>query len=248
MSRLKQASKEDRLLIYGLPLFIVLVVAGWAIWRGVADLDDVEARQLSWSNILNLTGQHLLIVVVSALIVVITSVPLGVLLTRRGARFLTPVVLGVANAGQSAPVIGLIVLLALAIGFDFWVAVLALVIYAFLPVLANTITGLRSIDPSLKESARGMGMSGFQVLTRVELPMAVPVILTGVRTSLVLLVGAGAFATFIDAGGLGLLINTGIVLFRYPILVSGAILVAALALVVEWLGRLLELYLKPEGL
>ena len=91
-------------------------------------------------------------------------------------------------------------------------------------------------------------MSPAQVLLKVELPMALPVIMTGVRTSLVLLVGAGAFATFIDAGGLGGLITTGINLYRNSILVSGAVLIAALALAVEWVGRLLEVALTPKGM
>ncbi len=248
MQRLAGASKEDRLLLVGLPVFTILLLIGWTIWREVADLDDIEARLLTWANIGNLTWQHLLIVVVGALIVVATAVPAGILLTRSGTGFLTPVVLGIANAGQAAPVIGVIVLLALAIGFGFWVAILSLTIYAFLPVLANTIAGLRGVERSLIEAARGMGMSGTQVLFRVELPLAIPVIMTGVRTALVLLVGAGAFATFIDAGGLGLLIQSGIIMFRYSILVSGALLVAVLALGVEWVGRLLEILVKPGGL
>lgn len=247
-TRLAAASKEDRLLLVGLPILTVLLLIGWAIWGTLADFDDIEARLLTWSNIGVLTWQHLRIVVVSAAIVVAAAVPIGVLLTRRGLRAASPVVVGIANAGQAAPVIGVIVLLALTLGFGFWIAVLSLTLYAFLPVLANTVTGLRGVDASLVEAARGMGMSSAQVLFRVELPLAIPVILTGVRTALVLLVGAGAFATFIDAGGLGLLIQTGIVMFRYSILVSGAILVAALAMAVEWFGRLLEIFVKPGGL
>ena len=246
--RLAAASKEDKLLLIGLPIFTLLLLVGWAIWGTLTEFDDIEARLLNWSNIGVLTWQHLVIVVVSALIVVATAIPAGVLLTRKGLRAASPVVMGIANAGQAAPVIGVIVLLALAIGFGFWIAVLSLTIYAFLPVLANTIAGLRGVDSSLIEAARGMGMSSTQVLFRVELPLAVPVIMTGVRTALVLLVGAGAFATFIDAGGLGLLIQTGIIMFRYSILISGAILVAALAMAVEWVGRLMEIFVKPGGL
>ena len=98
------------------------------------------------------------------------------------------------------------------------------------------------------EAAYGLSMSPIQVLTKVELPMALPVIMTGIRTSLVLLVGAGAFATFIDAGGLGGLITTGITLYRNPILISGAVLIAALALAVEWVGRVLEVVFAPKGM
>ena len=106
----------------------------------------------------------------------------------------------------------------------------------------------RGVDKQLIEAAHGLSMSPMQVLAKVELPLALPVIMTGVRTSLVLLVGAGAFATFIDAGGLGGLITSGINLYRTPILVSGAVLIAALALAVEWVGRVLELAFTPKGM
>ena len=248
MGRLADADREDRLLLIGLPILIGVVLIGWIIWRAVADLDDIEARLLTPASVLELTWQHLVIVAVCTVIVVGTAVPMGILLTRGPTMKLSPPIMGLANAGQAAPVIGVIVLLALLLGFGFWVAVLSLTIYAFLPVLANTITGLKGVDRSLVEAARGMGMSDMQVLLRIELPMAVPVILTGVRTALVLLAGAGAFAAFIDAGGLGELIQTGIVMFRYSVLVSGAILVALLALAVEWVGRLVEVYTKPKGL
>lgn len=241
-------TKEDRYLLFGLPAFVALVLIGWLVWRFTTDLGDIEARLLTWTNVLELTWQHVQLVVVCTVVVVATAVPTGVLLTRRKAAFLSPIVTGIANAGQAAPVIGVIVLLALLLGFGFWVAVLALTIYAFLPVLANTVTGLKGVDASVVEAARGMGMSPAQALLRVELPMAVPVIMTGVRTALVLLVGAGAFAAFIDAGGLGTLIQTGIVTYRYSILVSGAVLVALVALLVEWAGRVLELLVKPKGL
>ena len=246
--RLRTASGEDRLLLIGLPVLVALVLGGWSLWLSTAHLDDVEARLLTWPTVLRLAGEHLALVAVSTVAVVATAVPLGVLLSRPAARRVAPLAMGVANAGQAAPVIGVIVLLAIAFGFGFPVAVLALSGYAFLPVLANTLAGLRGVDPAVVEAARGMGMSPAQVLLRVELPLALPVIMAGVRTALVLLVGTGAFASFIDAGGLGLLIQTGIVLYRFPLLVSGALLVACLALLVEWAGRLVETLATPRGL
>jgi osmoprotectant transport system permease protein len=244
---IKNLSREDRLLIIGIPVLVLVVLIGWVVWRQSASLGDVEARLLAWDNVLSLSWEHLKLVVISALLVVVTAVPVGVLLTRPATAFLSPVATLAGNIGQSAPVIGVVVLLAIWLGFGTGTAVLALTIYAFLPVLANTVTGLRSVDPTLTEAARGMGMSQWQVLFRVELPLALPVVMTGVRTALVLLVGAGAFATFIDAGGLGTLIQTGITLYRFSVLVSGAILVALLALIVEWVGRLLEAALTPKG-
>ncbi|MGN6301578.1 MAG: ABC transporter permease [Angustibacter sp.] len=230
------------------PALVAAVVAGWVIWRFTADLDDIERRRLAWRAIRRMVVSHLELTLVSTLVVLVVAVPLGVALTRPRLRRAAPAVVGVANAGQAAPAIGLIVLLAIGLGFGFWTAVVALSLYAILPVLRNTIVGLQQVDRTLVEAARGMGMSGSATLLRVELPLAVPVIMSGVRTALVLLVGTATLATFINAGGLGSLITTGITLFRYPLIVSGALLVAALALVVDWAGRLLEELARPRGL
>jgi osmoprotectant transport system permease protein len=181
-------------------------------------------------------------------LVLLLAVPLGVALTRRPLRRLSPLVLAVANTGQAAPAIGLFVLLATWLGFGFWTTVVGLVLYAALPVLRNTMVGVEQVDPRLVEAGRGRGMSALAVLFRVELPLAVPVVLAGVRTALVLLVGTATLATFIDGGGLGVLINTGITLSLDSLLVSGAVLVALLALAVDWLGRVVEHVARPKGL
>lgn len=239
---------ESRLMLLVLPVVVGLVFGGWLIWRANADLDSIEARQLQAGLIGRLIWQHVVVTLVSAALVVVTAVPLGIALTRPRLRRAAPLVVGVANAGQSAPSIGLIVLLAIWLGFGFWTAVLALTVYAVLPVLRNTITGLQGIDPTLIQAGRGIGMSGLGVLLRVELPLAVPVIMAGLRTALVLLVGTATLVTFINAGGLGTLIVTGITLFRFPVLVSGALLVALLALLVDWAGRVLETVVRPKGI
>lgn len=240
--------REQLGLILGLPVLILTVFTGWVIWRMNADLDPIEARQLDWSVLKELSWQHIKLTFVATFFVLITALPIGVALTRPKLRRFSGPVVAFANAGQATPVIGLIVLLALWVGFHFWVAVLSLAIYAFLPVLRNTIVGLQQVDPTLVEAARGMGMSQVKTLATVELPLAAPIIMAGVRTALVLLVGTASFATFINAGGLGALIQAGINLFRYPILVSGAILIALLALAFEWAGRLLEAVVTPKGL
>ena len=123
-----------------------------------------------------------------------------------------------------------------------------MVIYAVLPVLSNTVAGLRAIDPQLVEAARGIGMSATGTLSRVELPLAVPLILAGVRTALVLNVGTATLATFGGGGGLGDLITSGIQTQRMPVLVIGSVLTVALALLVDWLASLAELLLTPRGL
>ncbi len=246
--RRRRIDRETWLMITVPPLLVLLVFGGYVLWRQTAELTPVEASQLRWSTTLDLLWQHTKLTAVSSLLVVLIAVPLGILLTRGRARRLSPLVVGIANVGQSAPSIGLIVLLAIWLGYGFWTAIIALVLYGLLPVLRNTITGLQGVDPTLVEAGRGLGMSAASVLLRVELPLAIPVIMAGVRTALVLVVGTATLATFINGGGLGGIINTGITLFEFRLMIAGAVLVAVLALTIEWLGRLLELIATPKGI
>ena len=120
---------------------------------------------------------------VAALIVLVIAIPLGIVLTRPSMRRFTNPVMAVANIGQAAPAIGLVVILAFWLGFGYWAAVVSLVLYAILPVLTNTMVGLKQVDERLVEAGRGMGMSSMSVLFKVELPLAVPVMLSGIRTA-----------------------------------------------------------------
>jgi ABC-type proline/glycine betaine transport system permease subunit len=138
------------------------------------------------------------------------------------------------------PPFGLIVLLAFLISFGTGTAVLALTLAALLPVLRNTVVGLQQVDQSLIEAARGMGMSSRQTLFRVELPLAVPVIIAGARVALVLNVGTATLASYIGAGGLGDIIVQSLTSNRFPVLIISGSLVAALALFVDWLAGVVE--------
>lgn len=242
------ADRETLALVVALPIVIAVVFLGYVWWRQTADLGSIERSTLAWPAIRSELVQHLKLTIVSSAIVVLVAVPLGIVLTRGRVRLIAPVVVGIANAGQAAPSIGLIVLLAIWLGFGFWTAVLALALYGVLPVLRNTITGLEGVDPTLVEAGRGLGMSALAVLVRIELPLALPVVMSGIRTALVLVVGTAALVTFIGAGGLGAALTSGINLFRYPSIVAAALLIALLALFVEWVGRVLELLLRPRGL
>lgn len=244
------ARRADRLRLLAQPvaaLVLVGVVLGVAFSR---EIDEVTARSLNTTTILQLTWQHLLLSVAVAAIVVCVAVPLGIVLTRPWARRLTPLVIGLANIGQAAPSIGLLVLFFLITGgtTGFWIAVLPIAVYALLPVLRNTMVGLQQVDPSLVDAGRGIGMSSFKVLVRIELPLSVPFILAGLRTALVLAVGTATLAMFVGAGGLGELIDTGYKLNNWTVLSVGAVLAMALALLVDWLGALAEEYLSPKGL
>lgn len=241
--------RADTMRIIIQPLAVLAIVLAVLIWAATGNLDDIEQRNINAPTILHLTWQHIEITVMVTLIVVAVAVPLGVLVTRTWARALAPVFLGIANIGQAAPPVGVLVLFFLFTSWTgFWVAVLPIAFYSLLPVLRNTMVGLRAVDPTLVEAGRGIGMSGPAVLWRIEFPLAVPYILAGLRTALVLAVGTATLATLVGGGGLGDLVTTGYKLSRFPVLVVGAVLAGALALLVDWLGALAERWLGPRGL
>lgn len=246
--RTRRFSTETVIEVVGIPVLVAVGFGLYTWWRQTADLDSVELSTLAWPAVWLGIRQQIALTVVSAVVVVLIGVPLGVLLTRPRIRRAAPAVVAVANFGQAAPAIGLIVLAAIWLGYGFWTGIIALSVYGLLPVLSNTITGLEGVSPTLVEAGRGVGMSNAGVLFRVELPLAIPVIMSGIRTALVLLVGTAALATFISAGGLGGIITSGISLYRYSVMVSGAVLIAMIALLVEWTGRMLELFVRPGGI
>lgn len=239
---------DRRVWRWQLPVIALALAIGQLVWVEFATLDSVESRALARSEVLANLGEHVWLVLVSTVIVLVIGIPLGILLSRPAARLLRGPVLLVANAGQAVPSIGILVLLALIWGVGFKMAVIALVVYALLPILRNTIVGLQQVDPFIIDAARGMGMARGEILRKVELPLAVPVILAGARVSLILNVGVATLATYTNAGGLGDLIERGIVLNRMPILITGCVLTIALALLVDWLAGVAEQLLRPRGL
>ncbi|MGY3201996.1 ABC transporter permease [Streptomyces sp. TE5632] len=231
-----------------LPMALVtLLLATW-LWFVQADLDPLSRNALSDGQVSKALWQHIELTVISTFFVLIIAIPLGILLTRPRFRRAAPAAMTFANMGQATPAIGLLALLVIWLGIGRRAALIGIIAYAVLPVLSNTIAGLRANDPALMEAARGIGMSPLGVLNRVELPLAVPLILAGVRTALVLNVGTATLATFGGGGGLGVLITTGITSQRMPVLVLGSVLTVALALLVDWLASLAELLLRPRGL
>jgi osmoprotectant transport system permease protein len=217
----------------------------------VASLSDAEGATKAHAfdgNVTHALLIHLKLVAISTIFVLLVGIPLGILLTRTRSRIVSVVVNGLFSAGQAAPVIGVFVLLVIAFDLKTWVPYVGLVLYAVLPVMRNTVEGIRNVDPGLIDAARGQGFSRAQVLTRVELPLAVPIILAGVRTALVLLVGTATLATFINGGGLGNIINDGIKNQRDAVLLTGAVLVSVLAVTIDWAAGIAERYLSPKGL
>lgn len=234
--------------LFGMPVFIGIVLFGLYTYVQGLELDSIEERSLNAERVQELVIEHIQLTLVSTVFVLLIAIPLGILVTRPFARRITPVILGLANIGQAAPSIGLLVILVIIMGTGFETAVYGLVAYSVLPVLRNTMVGLEQVDRSVIEAGRGMGMTKALVLVRIELPLAVPVILAGVRTALVINVGTAALATFINGGGLGDMINNGLKLRRDTVLLTGSVLTAALALTIDYVAGLAERYLRPRGL
>ncbi|MEU6958722.1 ABC transporter permease [Streptomyces chrestomyceticus] len=234
--------------VAALPAVLAAVLlATWLWFRGV-ELDSIGHQAVDGGKVGLALRQHIQLTAVSTFFVLVIAIPLGIALTRARLRRASPFAVAVANLGQAVPALGLLVLLVIWIGIGPEAAVIGMVVYAVLPVLANTIAGLKAIDPTLTEAARGIGMSAAGVLVKVELPLAVPLILAGVRNALVLNVGTATLATFGGGGGLGDLISAGIITQRMPVLVLGSVLTVVLALLVDWLASLVELLLRPRGL
>ncbi len=231
-----------------MPLFLSLVCLALYLYVHGRTLDSIEQRTLNKQYLTDRLVEHINLAAMSTLVVLAIAIPLGILVTRPFARFLTPLVLAIANMGQAIPSVGLLVLFTLTIGIGFWPAVYALVAYSALPILRNTMVGLRQVDSSLIEAARGMGMTKLQALLRIELPLAVPVILAGARIALILNVGVAVLGAFTNAGTLGDLIINGLALDRDPVLITGAVLTGVLALTIDWLASIAEDVLTPRGL
>lgn len=229
------------------PVVILVIGIGYFLWYRSTTLTATEQASLGWGNLQTTILSHIELTVVATLIVVVVAIPLGIALTRPAAERFEPIAVNIANIGQAAPAVGLLVLFTFWLGTGFRTAIVGLVVYAILPILQNTIVGLRQVDQRTIEASRGIGFSAARTLFQVELPLAVPVILNGVRTALVILVGTATLSTFIGATSLGTLITTGVTLFLPKLLVSGAILVGLLALIIDWLGRLVELAATPRG-
>jgi len=230
------------------PLVVVVIFGATLAYIASTQLDSIEQRTLNRDYILARVWEHLVLTVVASALVAVLAIPVGILVFRTPWRPLRAAVLGIANIGQATPAVGVVILLAIAWQTGFVTALVALVAYSFLPVLRNTLTGLEQVDSSIRESARGMGMTPNQVLRRIELPLASPVILSGLRTSLVFCVGVATIATFINAGGLGDMIVNGLKLQRFPVIVVGAVLVACIAILIDWAAGLVEEKVRPRGL
>ncbi len=225
------------------------VAVGLGISTGVYFLlsgTPTDAYALNGPSLLRSLVGQILLSGVSFAVVTAICVPLGVLMGISG-RGLRLVVFPLANLGQAVPGIGVLALLWVVFGIGAAPAIIALIAYSALPILRSTMVGIESVDPAAVEAARGMGMTRGEALRRVQIPLAAPLILAGMRTALVLIIGTATLGTFIGAGGLGDIIDAGINISDRIVFV-GAVMVATLALLADWALSLVEDAVTPRYL
>lgn len=234
--------------------FFLLVCGGITVW--VTGMDRIGVMTpFTYEEIFMEIRVHLLdLVFPSVLIATFIAVLAGILITRTGFKRLGSPIMAVASAAMAIPSMGVLaimvpILIALGLrGFGTLPALVALVTWGVLPILRNTYAGINNISPGILEAARGMGMTRGQIARRIELPLALPVIMAGIRVTTVILVGTAALAVIVGAGGLGRIILAG-VNNRVPLItLQGAAPVAAIAIVLSTILGYVEQRLTPRGM
>ncbi|MCA1771050.1 MAG: ABC transporter permease [Halomonas sp.] len=196
---------------------------------------EPDTRQVIYphADFLPLLGRHLLVVAAASLLAILLGVAAAVAVTRPAGRDFLPLVAQFASMGQTFPPVAVLALAVPVLGFGTWPIIVALLLYGLLPIVRNTLAGLSGIAPAIMESARGMGMSASQRLWQVELPLAAPVILAGIRTSVTVNIATAALGATVGASNLGAPIISGIVNGNTAYVLQGALLIGLLALAVD---------------
>jgi osmoprotectant transport system permease protein len=213
------------------------ILAGEMLLTVVQDRPGLISRTVIYIGrrfdlIWDLLLEHLWLIIVSILIAVVVSVILGVIISYKTSLAVT--VLTVCQIMMTIPSMAMLAFMVPLFGIGFTTGVVALILYSLLPIVRNTYTGIKEISPAVVESAVGMGMTEWRVLTKIKIPLARPVIMAGVRTATVMIVGIGAIAAYVGAGGLGELIFQGISRSHEPMIIVGAIGVSIIALAFDF--------------
>ncbi len=197
-----------------------------------------------WDFFLELLLQHILITFVAVIVITILGLLLGVLMTRNQA--LAKTILALTNFIYTIPAIALFGILVTITGIGNTSAILALILYGILPIIRNTYTGINEVDSRIIEAAVGMGVTQKQLLLRIQLPLAMPMIIAGFRTMVIMTIALGGIASFIGAGGLGKAIYRGITTYNQEMIVAGSLLVAGLAVVTDFFLEMAEKKAKTK--
>ncbi|MHD0396860.1 ABC transporter permease [Staphylococcus simulans] len=197
-------------------------------------------------ELLQKTGEHFYISIVSLLIAIVVAVPIGILLAKN--KRAASIVLTTAGVLQTIPTLAVLAIMIPIFGVGKTPAIIALFVYILLPILNNTVLGVQNINPDVRQAAISMGMTKFQLMKDVEMPLALPLILSGIRLSSVYVISWATLASYVGAGGLGDFVFNGLNLYNPVMIISAAVLVTLLALIVDYLLRAVEKWTVPKGL
>ena len=216
-------------------LFLAYLFMNMNIWRYLLQLLFPSESSVIYprATLFDLAKEHTILVAASSILAVAAGLGAGLFATRPAGRDFLPTINSLVSLAQTFPPVAVLALAVPFLGFGFQPTVIALFLYSVLPVLRNTISGIESVAPEMTEAAQGMGMSSAQVLYRVELPLALPVVLAGIRTSVVINVGTATLGAVAGAGGLGAPIISGLVNQNPAYILEGAAAAALLALTID---------------
>ncbi|MCY8485584.1 ABC transporter permease [Bacillus atrophaeus] len=206
----------------------------------------IDFLQTNGGEMLYKTWEHLYISIIAVILGILVAVPLGVVLARmkKGAG----AIIGIVNIVQTLPSLAILAFFIPLLGVGKVPAIVALFFYSVLPILRNTYTGIQGVNKNLLESGKGIGMTGWEQIRLVELPLAVPIIMAGIRTSTIYLIGWATLASFIGGGGLGDYIFIGLNLYQPEYIIGGAVPVTILAIIIDYLLAVTERKVTPKGL
>lgn len=202
----------------------------------ISDVIDIYISRSEF--FIELTIEHLVITAIAVAIIMVIGLSIGVLITKN--QVAATIVLSVTNFLYTIPSIALFGVLVTITGIGNKSAIVALIIYGLLPIIRNTYVGIKEVDPQMIESAIGMGTTSRQLLFRIQLPQALPVIMSGFRTMVIMTIALGGIASFIGAGGLGVAIYRGISTYNPELIIAGSLLVALLAIIIDSILQIVE--------
>ncbi|WP_141992080.1 ABC transporter permease [Bacillus sp. B4EP4a] len=206
----------------------------------------LDFLQMNWQELVFKAWEHLYISLIAVFLGIIVAVPLGIMLTRMKKS--ASIIIGIANIMQTLPSLAVLAFFIPFLGVGKTPAIIALFFYSVLPILRNTYTGIKGVNGNLLESGRGIGMTSWERIRLVEFPLALSVIMAGIRTASVYLIGWATLASFIGGGGLGDYIFIGLNLYQTEYIIAGAVPVIIMAILVDYVFSIIERKVVPKGL
>ena len=247
--RTMTSSTQRQIITLGSLIGAFILLTLWAgVWRTsmswlFPSLDKVIYDMAPFSQ---LVLEHGILVLVSSGLATILGLAAGIAVTRSWGRDFLPAVSALASMGQTFPPVAVLAIAVPVVGFGFKPTIIALLLYGLLPILRNTITGIDTLAPDVLEAAYGMGMTPYQVLRRVEIPLAMPVIIAGIRISTVINIGTATLGATIGAGGLGKPIIAGLISENPAFILEGAVLVGLFAIIMDTALGMLSVKTRSE--